>query len=273
MKPGIHTLAFEDYQKASGISNTMLKWLSAPYTPAHFKARWIDGTIVEEETPALRVGQLTHRVILEPDTLEGAFWVKPDGMNFTTKDGKAWRDEHQDRPIITADDATAVKAMREAVHAHPVARRLIAHSQKEKNLFAEDAKGTLRKARLDLLPDSGNALPDLKTCLSAHPDEFAKAIFNNGYFRQAAFYLALTKLLGMEFSTWLFIAVEKTPPYAVNVVQLDQLAIEYGATLINADLQIYRNCVESGEWPAYGGGVNHVSLPPWAMREAEKLAA
>ncbi len=272
MNDGIHTMDFGTYQKSEGISNTMLGWLEPPLTPAHFKARWITKEIVEEETPSLRMGQLTHRCILEPDTMEGAFYVKPEGMKFTTKDGIAWRDSHADRTILTADEANDVTRMRDSVWRHPIARRVIEKSQKERNLFAKDSTEILRKCRCDLLPSSGNALADLKTCGSAHPDEFAKNIADYGYHRQAAFYLAITKLLGMEFTRWLFICVEKTPPYAVAVHALDPTALDYGAMLVNRDLQVYRNCLESGEWPAFGNEVGFVSLPPWKLKEAEKIA-
>ncbi len=247
----------------------MLREMAWPRTPAHFKARYIDKiTGAEEETPAMVLGTLTHRFILEPETCEDAFHVRPEGMKFSTKDGIAWKAAHDDRPIITADQQSAIKGMRESVLAHPLARKFIERSQREQNVFSDD-DGVRLKARLDLLPDSGNALADLKTCEDANDIEFAKHIDNYGYHYQAAFYLDVCKLAGRDFSQWLFVAVEKNPPYCCAVYNLDPMAIEFGRRLYRRDLQVYRNCLESGQWPGYARSLSCISLPPYRQKEME----
>ncbi len=248
----------------------MLREMTWPRTPAHFKAKYLDGLVAEETTPAMELGTLTHRVILEPETCSGAFYVKPDGMSFATKEGKAWRVEHQDRPIISFDDSKAMLGMRESVLRHPIARKFIERSLLEQNVFA-DSDGLRLKARLDLLPDSGNALADLKTCESADDTAFAKSIDSYGYHYQAAFYLDVCALAGRDFSQWIFIAVEKEPPFLCVAYNLDPLAIEYGRRLYNRDLQLYRTCLESGIWPGYAEELSCISLPPYRQKEMENL--
>jgi len=270
--PGIHSGSFEQYQKAAGLSRSMLREMAWPRTPAHFKARYIDKVCgAEETTPAMELGTLTHRVILEPETCADAFHVKPDGMKFSTKDGIAWRDAHQDRPIITTDQSAAMLGMRESVLAHSIARKFIERSKRESNVFA-DAKEIRLKARLDLLPDSGNALADLKTCESADDIGFSKSIDSYAYHYQAAFYLDVCNLAGRDFSQWIFIAVEKTPPYLCVVYNLDPMAIEYGRTLYRRDLQAYRSCVESGIWPGYSPELSIISLPQYRQKEMENAS-
>lgn len=270
MEPlGIHSGDFASYQKASGLSRSMLREMAWPRTPAHFKARYIDKVCgPEETTPSMALGTLTHRVILEPDTCQGAFYVKPEDMKFTNKDGIAWRDSHQDRPIITAEQSRAMLGMRESVLRHPIARKFIEHSALEQNVFADDG-GIRLKARLDLLPKSGNALADLKTCESADDIGFSKSIDSYGYHYQAAFYLDVCRLSGRDFSQWIFLAVEKEPPFLCVAYNLDPMAIEYGRKLYRRDLQLYRTCSESGNWHGYPEELSCISLPPYRQKEME----
>ena len=270
-QPGIHSGDADQYFSASGLSRSMLRELSFPRTPAHFKARYIDKiTGPEEETDAMRLGTLTHRVVLEPDTCVDAFHVRPDGMKFTTKEGMAWRDAHSDKPIITAEQSAAMLGMRESVLAHPIARRVIANSNREQNVFA-DADGVRLKARLDLLPHNGNLLADLKTCEDASEGGFSKSIDSYRYDYQAAFYIDVCNLVGKDFSQWLFIAVEKDPPYLCAIYALDAMAIEYGRRLYKRDLQLYRTCMETGKWPGYPPELQQISLPSYRQKDLESL--
>jgi hypothetical protein len=269
MTPGISSISAEIYHASDAVSNSRLKWIAHPKTPAHYKAKWIDKLIPDEESDALRIGSLTHRSILEPETMEGSFHVRPEGLTFSTKEGKAWRDSHQDRPILSAEESIAIRSMRESVWAHPVASRILKHSDCERSAFAED-KGLLLKSRFDALPRGVEFIADLKTCIAADLDSVQKTISQYGLFRQAAFYLKLAELLGMDRSDFVFIFVEKTPPYAVAVYQLDEIALNAGRMVVEADLQRLRLCMERNEWPGYSNEVEQAGLPEWQVRQLEK---
>lgn len=269
MTPEIHSLSFDQYLAADGVSSSMLRIIS-DRSPLHLKC-WLEGE-KPEPTPAQRFGTLVHRCIFEPDTVNGAFHVRPAGLNFTTKDGKSWRDAHQDKPILSEDESAQILAMVASVHHHPTAKHLLKNAQFERSIFVEDSHGTLRKFRPDVWPDGGNVLPDLKTCESAHPDKFTKSLFDYGYWRQGAYYLDGAKLAGQEFTAFAFIAVEKSPPYAVAVYQLDPQAVDIGRMFYQRDLAVYRQCLETGKWPGYELGAPIISLPEWFTRQVERVA-
>jgi hypothetical protein len=268
---GIRSMSAEAYFAADGLSRSMTEDIIPPLnTPLHFWAKHIAKIAPAEETPAMRLGSLTHRFILESDTTEGAFHIKPAGMNFATREGKEWKASRSHLPILTSDEAAAIEGMRAAVWKHKVARKFIEGAQTEKCLFAQDGKGTLRKARLDLIPPSGNTLADLKTCLTAEPDEMSKTMDKLGYNRQAAFTLALCELLGMPFERWVLICVEKTPPFDVVCYPVDELAVRIGRREIEGAIQTYRHCVETGEWPGRCAGVSdELTLPRWRQKELD----
>lgn len=265
---GVLSIPAEIYHKAEGISKSGLD-IIAEKTPAHYQ-QWLKDE--EEETEAKRFGQILHRALLEPDTYKDGFYTRPEGMKFTTKDGIAWKEAHQDRPILSTNDAVTVSSMVSAVHTHPFAKRLLAGALAEQSLFVEDSHGTLRKSRLDALT-KGNVIPDIKTCESAALPDFERSVSKYRYHVQAAYYLDNSNLLGIDKHTFFFICVEKSAPYAVRCLQLMAEVIEAGRILYQRDLQVYRNCVESGKWPAYEDSYTECGLPEWEMRKLMQLGA
>lgn len=265
---GIHSLPAERYFAAAGVSKSMLDIL-ADKTPAHLKA-YLEGER-EKETAAMQFGTVLHRALLEPETYSDAFHTRPDGMKFTTKDGIAWQTAHQDKPILTSAEATQIFRMVASVHTHPFAKRLLAGGHPEQSIFVLDPNETLRKSRLDMLT-KGNVIPDIKTCESASLDNFERNISKYRWHVQAAYYIDNCKLAGIDKTTFFFVCVEKSPPYAVRCLQLVDEAVAIGRSLYQRDLQIYRNCMESGEWPAWESGFTEAGLPAWEMRRMEAAA-
>jgi len=266
---GIHSLDFAAYKSAAGVSKSVLDKIAPPKTPAH--CRWyLDNPDVGDPTPAQVFGTIFHRACLEPDTMKGAFAVKPDGMNLATKEGKAWKAEQGDKAILSADDANGIERGVAALWAHPQTARLLRGAQFERSLFAKDKAGTLRKGRLDALTE-GNAIPDVKTCESAALDDFERSILKYRYHVQAAYYLDLCALLGIEKQAFVFLCVEKSPPFAVAVYSLDADVIDLGRREYKRDLALFRQCEESGQWPGYSESIELISVPPWARKQLENL--
>jgi len=266
MKDGVHSMSYERYRAAAGVSKSMLDIL-AEHSPMHLRC-WMDTPL--DDTEATRFGTILHHALLEPDTYEDGFYVKPEKMNFATKDGKDWKAEHLDRPIISFNDAQTVVAMIGALHTHPYARRLLANGETEQNLFVTDPNGILRKSRLDSLTP-GNIIPDVKTCTSADLDSIEKAINSYRYHVQGAYYIDNCRLLGIEKQLYYPIFVEKDPPYAVHPVRVMADVIEVGKKLFQRDLHLYRTCLDANEWPGYELEFSDAGLPEWAMRQMERI--
>lgn len=268
METGVLTMAEAAYRLSDGVSKSDLDWICPPRTPAHYKARR-DGLVENEQTPAMRLGSLVHRAVLEPDTMAGAFVVKPEGMNFATKEGKAWRAE-QTAPIITQEEADQIHGMVRSVWAQPMAKRILHNAKTEQCLFAQDSHGTIRKARLDALV-GGSVIPDLKTSASADPQEFERSLGKFRYHVQAAYYIDLCKLVGIDKSDFVFIVVEKEAPYACAVYSLSQDAIDLGRLEYQRDLALVRECTEKNQWPGFTDEITVIGLPAWMQKQAEAL--
>lgn len=268
MEAGIHSMPAEQYFASQAVSNSDLKWITTPYTPAHFRA-YKDGEIAKKETDAMRIGTITHRCILEPETMAGAFVVAPAGIDYRTKVGKEWRDS-QDAPIISQEAADMIARMVRSVWAHPEAKAIISGSERERSLFVEDGPIWL-KGRLDCLTKSGNIIADLKTCELADLESVEKAIFDYGYFRQAAYYLNLADKLGIKKDRFVFIFVEKVPPHCVALYSISSDALELGRSEIEASLTTLKFCVQNDIWPGREPGINDAGIPNWAMKRLGAL--
>lgn len=169
-----------------------------------------------------------------------------------------------DKTVISKELETQAREMSASVLAHPLASKLLASGNPEVSIYWKDKKHNLDcKARLDFINHNG-IIVDLKTTSDASPEGFAKSIANFGYYRQEPFYrTAFAKAFEYEPKGFLFVAVEKKPPYAVAVYDLDQDAISKGCNEIETLMNIYAECSEKDHWPAYSDKIEPISLPSW----------
>lgn len=165
-------------------------------------------------------------------------------------------------------DAQRIEDMADALASHTLAMRLLSDGKPEVSAFAVDeATGVMRRARFDWL--GTGILTDYKTAAIAEPAAFARAAASFGYHMQAPWYLDLARDLGHPAQAFAFIVQEKTEPYLVSVVELDDDALDLGRRRNNAALQRFRDCQASGIWPGYQdpGTFTTLSLPRWAFYE------
>lgn len=274
MTPGIYDLPFEDYLKADGCSQSMLKILGQ--SPAHLRA-YLDGE-KKETTTAMKLGTVIHSAILQPDLLLDSIHLRPETCktakgcivpwDLKTNDAQAWMDSHKDKPVVSSSELETVYAIAESARSHPAAKMaLFTKGKAEQSLFATDPEtGALMKCRADWL--SGEACVDLKTTEDASPLGFAKSISSYQYDVQAAVTLDICEQLSLGKKYFIFIAVEKVPPFATAVYQLDEASIEKGRMKYRYWLAQYCECVRTGEWPGYPTTIEVIKLSDWAMRRA-----
>ncbi|MDD5006762.1 MAG: PD-(D/E)XK nuclease-like domain-containing protein, partial [Candidatus Omnitrophica bacterium] len=101
-----------------------------------------------------------------------------------------------------------------------------------------------------LRPDLGIDI-DVKSCKSAHPSKFSKDAYSLGYHIQVAMGLDITSaVMGTSIDTFLFLALEKDPPYLGAIYDAADF-IEYGQAVYRKRLlNIYR-CAKKNFWPGY----------------------
>ena len=246
------------YHADPAISASHLHAVAA--SPYHYWKRFIDPDRKPlEPTAAMRLGSLVHCAVLEPDELLQRYGVCGPRNTKAGKEQAAAMAANGIEAVTEADMALAL-SMAAAVREHPAAALLLAKGKAEQSFWWDDTTTGLRcKCRPDWY--DGTTIVDLKTTTDASPAGFAKSVANFRYHVQANHYLA-----GTSAERFVFIAVEKTYPYAIGVYELDAAAMEYGEALRRANLAVIADCRAIDEWPGYGTGIQALSLPQWAMR-------
>jgi exodeoxyribonuclease VIII len=241
-------------------------------SPAHYYAT-LDAED-EARTDALNIGSAFHVAVLEPDLYKHKVLVLPD-LDMRSSKNRDLRDriiadDGEGKVHLKAAHEPLIEAMAKSVRQHPAARKLLARGRPEVTAYWTDPETGLRgKSRADWLSDLDGVFVDLKSALSAAPGEFARAAANNRYHVQDAYYSRAFEENGIHIEHFVFIVVEKEPPYVTSCFQLDVTARLKGEELYMDELRRMAECRAKNHWPGYGDGVIDLSLPGWAtMTEA-----
>lgn len=251
-----------DYHATQAISKSGLDRVNQ--SPAHFKA-WKQEP--QKSTPAMEFGTAVHTAILEPDLFSESYHVGK--IDRRTKEGKAQAEEIEasGKRILSEEDYNRIWLMRNEVFCHQSASELFSSGNAEVSIITE-YEGVQAKCRMDFLIDGG-LIVDLKTTESADPQSFGKSCATFRYHVQAAFYMDLYRhVTGEKAQGFYFVSVEKSSPYAVAVYELDADSIALGREAYYQNLETYKECMDSGKWPAYSTDIESLSLPKWAFLQA-----
>lgn len=268
--PGVYTVDEAVYHADKGsLSVSGAKRLLPPSCPAKYRWEQDNGRVNKR---VFDFGHAAHAAVLGV----GAPVVVIAADDWRGKAAREERDEAYAAgkvPLLTAE-AEQVAGMAKALLAHPLASKLLApgSGEPEQSMYLPDEQtGVLLRGRLDWLPTPGPArlvVPDYKTAASADPAQFGRTAASYGYHMQAAFYSDLvTGLKLAEHVEFLFIVQEKTAPYVVSVIELDDEALRIGRLLNRRAIDLYADCKARDVWPGYATGVELVSLPYWATAE------
>lgn len=287
---GVHDMPNETYHNSSGISRSGL-W-EFKRAPIHYWNRYLNpDREIKASTPAMKLGELTHAMILEPEEftkryvfplqlepLPPALLMRDVGkeMYEQSKEArrvvKAQNDERleefnllvADREIITMDMYSQAKALADSVWRNDVAESLFKGVKVEQSIyFTHEETGLQVKVR----PDAwvGSVVTDLKTCIDASYRAFERAAFSSGYFLQAAMIHEALKSIGIKMEKFIFFCVEKTGALATVYYPLDDDALQYGICQFNQLMQQFAWCKQNNQWDSYEP--QHLYLPGYAKFE------
>ena len=218
-----------------------------------------------QPTPAMQFGSAAHKYILEPDGFDEEYAVIPDMIDRRTNAGKEmWKefcDKTAGKTAISADDFRKIQAMRDAIFATPLARKMIYKKGKtELPFFWKDKDtGELCKVKLDRLIrlDRRFVVVDYKTAKSAQTDQFVHSMIKLGYTLQAAMYTeGVMKYKRLKYRPdFIFVVQEKDEPYSVNVIYVpsDSSVMKYGEDQFRELLGTLHQCKLTDNFFGYTG--------------------
>lgn len=232
-------------------------------------------------TPALVFGQVTHKLLLQPETFDDEFIVAPNCDRRT----KAGKEEYEqflakvgDRTVISQDDYNKALDMVVAVQSNPLANRFLQGAKEIPYFWTDEMTGEGCKCRLDCLyeEDGQRYIVDYKTTGNAQTEIFSnKDVFRYGYHFQAAMYSegVMHGLNLTERPRFIFIAQEKAAPYSVNVIAVPDEVMLSGLDKYRELLGMYHECRVMDYYPGYNGALNElneIALPGWMSLGVEE---
>lgn len=256
----------KEYHEAEGISKSDLDLIHK--SPLHFVTA---KTQPEKQTESLLFGSALHKYVLEKKDYNSEFITAPV-CDRRTKEGKAiyadFVEQAAGKSITTSEQSERILNMSKAIFQHPLASKLLTGGTAEQSYFWRDNDSNiLCKCRPDYI--KGNYCIDLKTTQSAKPDDFMKSAYNYRYYVQSYWYLKGLKASGIDVENFIFIAVEKEPPYAICVYVASEDFLKLGEVEAESDFAVYKKCLETGNWYGYDETpeVHSLELPDWARKE------
>ena len=231
----------------------------------------------EEPTPALIFGQLFHAMALQPETVSEIYAVATI-VDRRTKAGKEafaeFQKEAENKTIVTADMYQQATEMCEALRKNEFVQKLLAGEKEVAFFWEDDLTGEPCKCRTDVLTELGDSLivVDLKATENAETEAFMRSAIKYGYDVQSAMYNKGVEVNKGKKPLFVFIAIEKKLPYAINILQADELFIRRGYDLFRELIGILHDCKQTGNWYGYLGKynqINNLALPAWLAKEVE----
>lgn len=287
----VHDMDIDVYHAHHAVSRSGL--LLMQKSPQHYWYEYLSGMAEKKDTSALRIGGAFHALVLEPHTFDARAVVLPEGapkrpsitqLN-AAKPSEAtvqaiqwwqqWDQYANGKIVLTREEFAEMQLMADAIRNQRASSKVLVESGKiESSFFWYDADfGVHVKARPDYYRDDGIVL-DLKTTRDASKDAFQKAIVDYGYDIQAFMQMeGIERCTGKRPENFVFICVEKEPPYPVAFYVADKDMIECGRYRYQKLMSKFSDCQRSGVWPGYGELIQSISVPSWFLNKLEKEAA
>lgn len=261
-------LSFKAYTEMEGVNNSKLSLLKqCPQKYLYF----LDHN--REDSPALALGRAIHTAVLEPENFNKEFFCLPD-IDRRTKAGKdeynRLSSENSSKTVLKADEFNRALEIATAVRSNASVMKLLDGCETELSIDWNDPETGLKcKARLDAYNQRLSTTIDIKTTTDASSKGFPRKLFAYGYHRQAGFYLDGLRCNGLPARHFVFVAVEKDPPFAVGIYRLTDDVIALAQKENTHLLQKLKACEQSGKWPSYTDGIEDISIPAYAIDQLE----
>jgi exodeoxyribonuclease VIII len=271
-KPGVYPSAsFEEYLSWPAASSHDL--MTVLRSPKHYHYKRLHPS---EPTPAMELGTAVHHWILTPDEAVDHVAVIPEDINRRTKAGREafeeWTKQHEGKTFVSPADSRRIAGMAGTVKRHKAAQQHLeaAPNREHSFVWTHGATGMLCRGRPDAY--GPEVIVDLKTAADAQPEAFSRSVHSYYYHLQAFAYLyGLFRLEAVEAGArFVFIVVEKTPPYQVEVYELEPEDIVRGGELYTLALQELKACQEADSWDGDTTLTQTIGLPRWARERHDR---
>lgn len=260
---------------SSGVARTILSQSIAHAWHEHPKL----GNGKGESTAAMTTGAVVHSLLAgeDSDLVVGTY------DNYRSKDAQNWRDGvtasgktpalerdlDEGRKIVAKIKERAFLGISNNPFESEHGKSEVTAVWKEGDVFCR-----ARYDRLVIDPSGYADIWDWKTTTDVSPDAIQRAIVEHGYHIQAAFYLRGLSTIMPSYAgrtSFVFVFVEKTEPYAVRRVCLGESFMTAANHLVNQAIREWQSAIKSNDFtdPLSGQTIT-MPAPDWYLRKLEE---
>jgi hypothetical protein len=304
--PGLYNIADADYHAdpapapslSAGIVEILTResplhaWTNHPRLNPAYKEEVKEEFDIGSAAHALLFEGIDNMMVFDPAEYPNA---KGGGVatGWTNKAIRAARDEAraQGRIPVLKDTASAIRAMvdsaRKAWEENTDLKGYSLDGGKnewsiiwqESNLYSPGPGKPIEhrdviwcRCKPDHLSNDRRVMVDAKfTDLSANPASFEQRIARMGYDCRGAWYARGNAATGgAEDTKYFYMNQEIKPPYATSFCPLAPSYMELGARKVERAIAIWRECMASGKWPAYGNRAFWMEAPAYEIARWEE---
>jgi hypothetical protein len=290
----IHETA-EEYHARKAMSASMA-WAMVSKCP---RKAWYESPFNPDQPPPEQarhfdIGTALHLAVLEPHLLDERTVKLPYG-NYRTKEAQQNRDQAyvEGRTPLLEADWDLVENLRKAVSEQT---DLLTDGEAEVSALWDYTTSSsidiveltingevgvsvlpqhiYCKGRADYLTtvDGRLTIIDLKTAACASEEAFQRAMIRDGHHLRAAWYRE-----GFRAADYIYLVVEKDPPFIVQPYRVAERSEEWGYRLMRKAIDQFRQCMGEGRWPGYSAQtaaedkIINTNLPSWAEHQLEDM--
>ena len=242
-----HNLTYDNYYNdTEHISNSMLNHISI--SPEYFRFRQDNP---QPATPAMKLGSAIHMNVLQPEGFNYHYAVSPK-FDKRTKKGKEdfakFTKNNMFKDVISESDFELIEQITLKLMKEPLIKALLQRGQPEKIITWHNEHYDVNcKGMLDYYREGDGMIIDLKTTQDSSYNGFMRSVRKYKYHKQAAYYMDAVKAY-----RFIIIAIEKTPPFSINIFEMGDDMIDEGRDMYNHELEVYKYCEENDYWPGAG---------------------
>jgi PDDEXK-like domain of unknown function (DUF3799) len=130
--------------------------------------------------------------------------------------------------------------------------------------FIDEENGL--KCRCDCIKSTHDTVTiiDYKTTTDVNPSVFsAQALKYNYWLKMALQSDLVEKATGMKPKV-ILLAQSKKPPFLAQAYEMSEQQLEVGREQYQQAHKTFKECMSTGVWPAFGGGIMQLETPSWA---------
>lgn len=251
-----------EYDNLDAINYSGLKQFMV--SPAHY-FHWKHNK-VESDNQAFAIGNAVHCLALEPSEFTSKFVVAPEVDRRTTEGKRIWSEflaQSEGKQVIKEDDYRQSLAIAKSVIENPVFQTYATEGAIVEAGLHTELHGNEFKCRIDLYDHTLNTIVDIKTYTgNVTTSNITSEIFKRGYDIQSYCYREAVKNVVGKLPNFVFIFVEKEPPYAVNTCVIGETNHASTGEYVEKSLTRFANCKATQIWPSYANSTTpHVIEP------------